>query len=56
MLTGVHDDVGHLWRHLGDHNGPNALGELLHCNLGMKKGYLTGEFTAARRARHRKLS
>lgn len=37
MLTGVHDDVGHLWRHLGDHNGTNALGELFHCNLGMKK-------------------
>lgn len=37
MLTGVHDHVGHLWRHLGDHHGPNALGELFHCDLGIKK-------------------
>lgn len=36
MLTSVHDNVGHLWCHLGDHNGTNALGKLFHCYLWMK--------------------
>lgn len=36
MLTSVHDNVGHLWCHLGDHNSTNALGELFHCYLWMK--------------------
>lgn len=26
----MHDNVGHLWCHLGDHNGANALGEPFH--------------------------
>lgn len=30
MLTCVHDDMGHLRRHLGDHTGANALGKLFH--------------------------